>query len=386
MNSRSSKIRTLGTRILFKDAYSYLAHPFCTKIDEERWILVFNQTVRRDVILHPPEDPRYYNMISISHDEGETWGIPVTSPDFDWQGVECAAVTVLRSGRLLLNQWKFDWLPVQKARAEMDRNDLVFPSTWGAELHSNAELPTNHLVPNDPEGLFPWARGNSGTFVHISDDDGNTWTKTVNIDTAPFSGGYGMRGGVQLRDGKIILPLCDVPQYEKVFIVTSNDEGLTWSPPLLIAEVVGLKFEEPAIIALDDGELFVVLRENTNRKMYQLRSLDDGLTWSKPEPSGIDGYPAHLMRLPNGEILCTYGYRKEPYGIRAVISNDLGSSWDTANFLTLVDGLPNRNLGYPVTLMRKDEIFNTIYYSQNSDGTTSINSVLFQFDFHRTDG
>jgi hypothetical protein len=281
-----------------------------------------------------------------------------------------------------LNQWKFDWLPVQKARAEIDRNDLVFPSTWGAELHSSAELPTNHLIPNDPESLFPWARGNGGTFVHISDDDGNTWTKTVNIDTAPFSGGYGMRGGVQLSEGKIILPLCDVPQYEKVFIVASNDEGLSWSPPLLIAEVAGLKFEEPAIIALGDGEILVVLRENTNREMYQLRSLDDGLTWSKPVPSGIDGYPAHLLQLPSGEIVCTYGYRKEPFGIRLVISSDSGHSWNTSETLTVVDGLPNRNLGYPVTLMRKDKKFNTIYYAQNLDGTTSINVVTFQLRLH----
>jgi hypothetical protein len=364
--------------VLFKDLYSYLAHPFCTKIDEKNWILVFNQTVRRDVILHPPEDPRYYNMVSLSTDEGETWSTPVASPDFYWHGVECASITVLENGCLLLNQWHFDWLPLEKARAEVIRDDLVFPTTWGGELHLNAELPTNYLIPENPENLFPWARGNGGTYIHISDDGGNTWSKTVKITTSPFSGGYGMRGGIQLPGGKVILPLCDVPQYEKVFIVTSIDNGFTWSAPSLIADVAGLKFEEPAIITLLNGEILVLLRENTGRKMYQLRSKDLGLTWSDPEPNGIDGYPAHLLQLPNGDILCTYGYRNSPYGIRIVISQDMGSTWNVSEFLTVVDGLPNKNLGYPVTLMRKNGTFNTIYYSQNSDGTTSINSASFQ--------
>jgi hypothetical protein len=385
MKSQLPRIKNLSTKILFKDVYSYLAHPFCTKIDDKRWILVFNQTVRREVILHPPEDPRYYNMISLSTDEGATWGAPVASPDFDWHGVECASITVLESGRLLFNQWQFDWLPIQKARAEVNRDDLVFPSDWGGQLHSSAELPTNYLIPKNPENLFPWARGNGGTYIHVSDDGGNSWSKTISIETAPFTGGYGMRGGVQLAGGKIILPLCDVPQYEKVFIVTSIDEGLTWSAPLLIADVAGLKFEEPAIITLLNGELLVLLRENTSRKMYQLRSKDSGLSWSDPEPNGIDGYPAHLLQLPNGDILCTYGHRNSPFGIRIVISHDMGSSWNASEFITVVDGLPNKNLGYPVTLLRHDGTYNTIYYSQNSDGTTSINSATFQLVAHRED-
>jgi len=112
MNSHTPSIKVLSKKILFKDAHSYLAHPFCAQIDADRWILVFNQTVRREVILHPPEDPRYYNMISISNDEGQTWSTPLVSPNFDWHGVECASITVLKSGRLLLNQWQFDWLTI----------------------------------------------------------------------------------------------------------------------------------------------------------------------------------------------------------------------------------------------------------------------------------
>lgn len=378
MRNSSLSIIFLSSKILFKNEHSYLAHPFCTKIDDKTWILVFNQTVRRNVILHPPEDPNYYNMISISRDEGDTWSTPIASPNFDWQGVECAGITVLRNGRILLNQWRFDWVPVESAREEHSRSDLVFPSEWGAELHSNAELPTNYMIPKDPEILFPWARGNKGCFIHLSDNGGKTWFKTIELITYPYSGGYGMRGAVQIQSGRIILPLSDVPNYEKVFTVFSDDDGFTWSQPQLIADVHNLKFEEPAIIALSDGDLLVLLRENSSRKMFQVRSSDNGNTWSDPEPNGIDGYPAHLLKLPNGDLLCTYGYRNEPFSIRAVVSRDQGKSWGTNEFITILGRLPNKNLGYPVTLMCLDGSFKTIYYSQNDDGTTSINSIKFK--------
>ncbi len=34
MKSQLPRIKNLSTKILFKDVYSYLAHPFCTKIDD----------------------------------------------------------------------------------------------------------------------------------------------------------------------------------------------------------------------------------------------------------------------------------------------------------------------------------------------------------------
>ena len=40
------------------------------------------------------------------------------------------------------------------------------------------------------------------------------------------------------------------------------------------------------------------------------------------------GYPNHLLKLRDGRILCTFGYRRKPMGVRALLSEDGGRTWD----------------------------------------------------------
>jgi hypothetical protein len=94
-------------------------------------------------------------------------------------------------------------------------------------------------------------------------------------------------------------------------------------------------------------------------------------------PRPIDGYPAHLLLLQDGRILCTYGYRKPDFSIRAVASGD-GLIWDVAHTLVIRDGLRNKDLGYPTTLPRADGRLCTFYYAQAPDGVTCIQSTTFQ--------
>ena len=65
--------------------------------------------------------------------------------------------------------------------------------------------------------------------------------------------------------------------------------------------------------------------------MVQRWSEDGGVTWSLPLRTDIWGYPPHLLKLRDGRVLCTYGYRRDPMGVRAVLSHDGGESWDTDN-------------------------------------------------------
>src|SRR6202008_3488695 len=98
----------------------------------------------------------------------------------------------------------------------------------------------------DAARAFPWARGGGETVVHLSDDGGRTFRRTSRIDTGPFSGGYGMRGGLELPGGDILLPLSDVAHYRAIFTVRSRDGGETWRNPALVASGRGHEFEEPA--------------------------------------------------------------------------------------------------------------------------------------------
>jgi hypothetical protein len=357
--------------ILHRDAFAYSAHPHAAVAADGDWLVVFNMAPRRPFILHPPEEPLFRNVVIRSRDRGATWSAPEVVPNYDWQGTECAGLTALADGRIMLNQWRFRWYPLGLAR-RLRTETLAFPDAF---LRGWAESPEHdaaacRTVP--PERLAPWARGGGDGAVHFSDDHGASWTDSVPIDTAPYSGGYGMRGACQLPDGALLLPLSDVPHYRIVFILRSTDGGRSWSAPVEVARRAGSEFEEPSLVPLPGGRLLMLLRDNGTRRLHQCVSDDEGRSWSPPQALPIAGYPPHLLLLPDGRLLCTYGWRQPDYGIRAVLSAGGGESWDVDRTIRIRGGLPNKDLGYPCTIPDIDGALFTVYYGQDTDGVTCI--------------
>ena len=67
-----------------------------------------------------------------------------------------------------------------------------------------------------------------------------------------------------------------------------------------------------------------------------------------------------MIRLKDGRVCLTYGYRARPYGIRARLSGDGGHTWEPE--ISLRDDGGGRDLGYPRTVQRLDGKIVTIYY------------------------
>ena len=224
---------------------------------------------------------------------------------------------------------------------------------------------------------MPWARGGGTTWVHRSADSGRSWSGT-SVDTNPFSGGYGMRGGVQLPSGAILLPLSDIPNYRRIFLIRSEDGGRHWGAAGLVAAAEGREFEEPATIRTTEGRLLMLIRDNVSRQLHQVESADDGASWSAPRASGISGYPAHLSLLEDGRILCLYGHRAPDYSIRAVLSEDGGKTWGTDDMRVVRGGLANEDLGYPSAIAGDAGQVFAIYYCQDEEGVTGIEATRFR--------
>ncbi len=361
-------------RVVHREPHAYCSHPHTVGLPGGDWLVVFNRTFRRPFILHPPQDPYFHNLIIRSNDQGQTWSAPVIAPRHEWFGVECAGLTALPQGRVLLHQWRFQWLTLPKAHKLEAAASLALPGDLARGLELSKEL--DDLGSADPER----ARGPGRAFVHISDDRGETWRQTIELDTAPFVGGYNMRGAIELPDGELLLPLCDIPAYERVFVMHSGDGGRSWGRPISVASEPGLLFEEPCALALGEGRILLLLRENRTRSLYQVTSADGGHSWSKPASTGIEGYPAHLVELADGRIVCTYGWRSPDYSIRAVVSTDRGRTWDLRSAIILRAGLPNRDLGYPCTLVSANRTLCTFYYCQDLAGVTGIEMSLWNVD------
>jgi hypothetical protein len=122
----------------------------------------------------------------------------------------------------------------------------------------------------------------------------------------------------------------------------------------------------------------MLLRENVGRRLHQCVSDDGGRAWSQPEATAIDGYPPHLLMLPDGRLLCTYGYRAPEYSIRGVVSEDGGRSWRTGRPLRIRGGLPSKDLGYPASLRCSDGRIFTVYYAQDETGITGIEATWWR--------
>jgi sialidase-1 len=126
---------------------------------------------------------------------------------------------------------------------------------------------------------------------------------------------------------------------------------------------------EPHSIVLPDGKIIVLIRVqgliNAQRvfTIYQSESYDDGHTFTKPHPVGLEhGSPPHIMRHSSGVLIASYGYRLPPYGQRVMFSVDNGETWDV-DYILRDDG-PSSDLGYPATVELKDGSLLTVYYQQ----------------------
>ena len=133
-----------------------------------------------------------------------------------------------------------------------------------------------------------------------------------------------------------------------------------------------VEYNEPHAIVLED-RILVHIRAEENFQILQSESFDGGKTFTVPHKLIDHGSPPHLMRHSSGVLVCSYGYRKKPYGQRVMLSYDNGETWET-DYILRDDG-HDGDLGYPATVELKDGSLLTVYY-QKPDGLD--NAVIMQ--------
>jgi sialidase-1 len=206
-------------------------------------------------------------------------------------------------------------------------------------------------------------QASQGPWKTVSRDNGRTWS-------APVRGVDAVHGGIQLFDGTLLVAGY---RQDRGAIGVYGSAGLE-SPFTLLATVAAsaadtIQLAEPHILQLVSGRVIMMIRTtvathgDTNPKFYlwETYSDDNGRSWCTPFPTPLWGYPPHLLQLSDGRILCTYGYRRVPFGERACISTD-GVTWDLRDEIVLRADSPNGDLGYPASVeLGEDEIL-TVYY------------------------
>jgi hypothetical protein len=137
----------------------------------------------------------------------------------------------------------------------------------------------------------------------------------------------------------------------------------------------------PSTVSVGEPQLVSVLRRRINPPgggprndinwLDAYASNDGGRTWNFLKRIAYtdlglrNGNPPSLVRLKDGRLVVTYGFRGVPYGIRAKISSDNGKSWGPE--ITLRDDARTWDMGYVRSVVRPDGKIATIYYYSTAE-------------------
>lgn len=292
-------------------------------------------------------------VISYSNDEGETYTLP--APVID---------TVLddRDGGIV---------PFGRSNVFVSSfNNTVRFQRQFADAYSSAYLDT---VTQEEQDEY------LGATFRISNDYGITFG---DLHKSPVTSPH---GPVELSDGSLLwvgrtfspensqMLGRDFIQAHKIY-PDGTTEYVGKIDNIIDGEIPALSCE-PHTILLEDGTLLVHIRvqhDNNLFTIFQSESTDNGKTFTLPRQllSRLGGSPPHIIKHSSGLLICTYGYREAPYGVRAMFSKDNGKTWDIDYdiYINNVSG----DLGYPSTVELKDGSLLTIFYAHPGENEPAV--------------
>ena len=200
-----------------------------------------------------------------------------------------------------------------------------------------------------------------GCWVIRSDDGGRTWSEKQRV---PLNAPH---GAIVQKDGSLFYAGREVWQGgERVGVAQSADDGRNWQWLTELPVAPGdqaEQYHELHAAEADDRRLVVQIRNHNEQckgETLQCESDDGGRTWTTPHSIGVWGFPSHLLKLRDGRLVMTYGYRRDPIGNQARTSDDGGRTWSEA---MIVQGdATNHDLGYPSSVELDDGTIATLWY------------------------
>jgi predicted neuraminidase len=233
-----------------------------------------------------------------------------------------------------------------------------------------------------------------------SHDNGRSWMADGVIDHFHHYSSGKLQAATRLRGGRLLLPFCwdrilDRPggvitggepqMISNAAVLYSDDDGHTWlkGGDLDISDVPGGRgingLDEMCLAELTDGSVFALCRTGADR-LYEARSTDLGVTWSKPKPSPLvaSNAPASMIALdnPRGAVVVVWnetakGDRKP---LAAACSTDGCHSWSKSKIVSS-DYAP-----YPSIVQAADGVIVAAWF-QKAAGGTAVAMARFNWEW-----
>ncbi len=286
-----------------------------------------------------------------SHDGGATWTFPETVMDGP---IDDRDAGVLETSRGTLLVTSFSSLAYEPTLAGMGEGDSRRDS-WMAAHRRVSDAQRKKAL---------------GVWMIRSTDDGLTWSRRFDsVVNSPH-------GPVALSDGSLLYAGKDLWRTQRIGVARSTDDGLSWTWQSEIPTRSGDRgtdYHELHAVECKSGRLVAQIRNHnrtSHRETLQCKSTDGGATWSTPRSIGVWGLPSHLLRLSDGRLLMSYGYRRKPYGNQARLSEDEGRSWSDP--ITISGDGMGGDLGYPSTIQRDDGVLVTVWYERMASSKLAV--------------
>ena len=292
----------------------FCTFPWPERLADGQLVVAFRTGSSKD---SPDEDVR----IMGSADDGASWSMYFAgygAVDDAGGRIRGAAVTERAPGRLI---GSFLWID-----------------------HSDPTLP---LANPETQGILP-----TTLMVADSEDAGRSWSPLREVPQAPHRGVATTGGILRLKDGTLALPYEAWKDYYDASYGThhaslrlSPDEGRSWPGLAIVAHDPSarvLYWDQRLSVSPDDGQLVALLWTHDREAQQDLPihitwGSPDAQEWSTPQSTGIEGQIAAPLVLPGGRLFMAYVHRHYPPSLRAVLSDDLGKTWDTAGELVFYE-------------------------------------------------
>jgi len=264
------------------------------------------------------------------------------------------------------------------------------PRSYAPEGPLELESPDTLIM----TGAVPaFLKPDSQAWLRASTDGGRSWRRHILLPMGGLPALSGNGSAVVRSDGMSLIGLAMTTEDGWVNrpLVYASSDGIDWRFLSFITPQGGagsavsdragpfifgaIRQFYPRLIELRDGSILASVRFQREARdviwtdVY--RSRDGGLTWAFLSRVTDWGAPGDLVQMQDGRVVCVYGYRVRPWGIRARVSEDGGESW--GGELILRDDGGSWDLGYPRVIEVTPGRLLSLYYMNTADDPIQMN-------------
>ena len=366
--SSNASIRKIKDVTIYEDSLFNARFPSVIKRPEGEIFVAFQRSPNRRIwgeyeLKHA--DPNAY-LVMVRSFNGETW---TKNPDLIYAhpfgSSQDPCLLQLRNGALLCTSYAW-----------------AFLSPEGIQ---NLKKP---ILVAEKSAVF------LGGYLLRSTDGGKSWQGPIypphispEVNYSPFGDAipaYNRGALCEGKNGRVFWAVAATDnattKKTSVYLLTSGDQGLTWTYQSPIAVDEKVTFNETSVYETPKGDIVAFLRTgNFGDQACIARSTDEGKSF-KWQSMGFQGHPLNALRLPDNRVLLTYGYRHKPYGIRARILNAECTDFAIAEEFVLRDDGGSGDLGYSWPVQLDDNKVLVVYYFNKNDGLRHIAGTIIEIN------